>query len=264
MNRLADAPAATWRAIALVLTDIDDTLTCNGRLPAAAYQAMERLDRAGLAVVPVTGRPAGWCDLIAREWPVAGVIGENGAFYFCRDGDRRGMIRRFWKPPDERQADRRRLDHVRDRILADIPGAAVAADQFCRVTDLAIDIAEDVAPLDAGAIDRVLACFAAAGARAKLSSIHVNGWFGAYDKLAMARIFAAERLALDIEADRDQVAFIGDSPNDAPLFGYFPNSVGVAGIAAFGARLASRPTWVSQGGGGAGFVELAEALLAAR
>ena len=76
---------ATLDRIRYVLTDIDDTVTTDGRLPAKSYDALERLQNAGLAVIPITGRPAGWCDMIARFWPVDAVVGENGAFYFSYD-----------------------------------------------------------------------------------------------------------------------------------------------------------------------------------
>src|SRR5690606_15439905 len=104
------------------------TLTHEGRLPPVAYSAMARLKEAGLAVVPVTGRPAGWCDLIARQWPVDGVVGENGAFYFRYDDSRRVMIRKYAKSVEERQRDKRKLEAVREAVLAEVPGAAVAAD----------------------------------------------------------------------------------------------------------------------------------------
>ncbi|HEU0290571.1 MAG TPA: HAD hydrolase family protein, partial [Burkholderiales bacterium] len=82
MLPLSEFPVEVRRSIRGVLCDIDDTLTTGGRLTAGAYGAMERLQQAGLPVIPITGRPAGWCDHIARMWPVAAVVGENGAFYF--------------------------------------------------------------------------------------------------------------------------------------------------------------------------------------
>src|SRR5438094_2047474 len=136
-RRLCDWPAAARRAICFVLLDIDDTLTTDGRLTAAAYDALERLSRRGLRVIPVTGRPAGWCDLIARFWPVDAVIGENGAFYFRYDRETRTMIRRFWLGEEERQEARRRLDRLGAQILAAVPGARLAADQPYRAADLA-------------------------------------------------------------------------------------------------------------------------------
>ena len=264
MRPLAEFAADARRAVRFVLTDIDDTLTLEGRMPSAAFAAMERLRQAGLKVIPVTGRPAGWCDHIARMWPVDGVVGENGAFYFLYDEGQRTMARRYWKNAEERAADRRRLADLGARIVAAVPGAAVATDQGFRETDLAIDYREDVQPLSAEEAERIVGLLEAAGARAKVSSIHVNGWFGDYDKLTMTRLMFDERFGLDLDAARETIVFVGDSPNDAPMFGYFPHSVGVANVRDFVGRLEAEPTWVSEGRGGHGFVELADALIAAR
>jgi HAD superfamily hydrolase (TIGR01484 family) len=264
MRPVSEFPAAALRRIRVVLADIDDTLTDHGRLGAHAYGALERLHAAGLKVIPVTGRPAGWCDLIARLWPVDAVVGENGAFAFTYRRAERRMLRCYWRTPGQRADDRRRLDELRARILAEIPGAAVAADQAYREADLAIDWREDVAPLPAAAVARIVRLFEAAGARAKVSSIHVNGWFGDYDKLAMSLRLLRERFGLDANAAADEVLFVGDSPNDAPMFGFFPSSVGVANVRDFEGRLAAEPAWVTEARGGAGFAELAERLLEAR
>ncbi|MFA5120552.1 HAD-IIB family hydrolase [Zavarzinia sp.] len=258
-------PAAARAKVDFVLTDVDDTLTLHGRLPAIAYAAMERLTAAGIAVVPITGRSAGWCDLMARLWPVAGVIGEGGAFYFTLDAAAGKIRRRYWKQDAaERAADRAKLALLAEEIPRLVPGSAVAADQFCREVDLAIDFREDVAPLPWEAVDRIVALFEAAGATAKYSTAHVNGWFGAFDKLAMTRVFFAEHFGLDLDAAADRIAYIGDSPNDVPMFGRFPNAVGVANIDFFGDRLTVKPAYVTRAEGGEGFAELAEALLAAR
>ena len=181
MQPLKRMPDAVRAAVCGVLTDIDDTLTTSGRLDASAYRAMERLHAAGLYVVPITGRPAGWCDHIARMWPIDGVVGENGAFYFRYEHARRRMIRRYAQDRDERERHRRRLVELAQRILAVVPGAAVAADQPYRETDLAIDYREDVSPLGEEAVRQIVGEFERAGATAKVSSIHVNGWFGDYD-----------------------------------------------------------------------------------
>ncbi len=264
MQRLCEFPAAALRRVRVVLCDIDDTLTDDGRLSAHAYGALERLQAAGLEVIPVTGRPAGWCDLIARWWPVGAVVGENGAFYFAYDHALRRMLRRYCKAPRERALDRERLGALGARILAAVPGAAIAADQAYREADLAIDWREDVPPLPEEAVQRIVALFEAAGATAKVSSIHVNGWFGDYDKLGMSLRVLRERLGLDPDAAAALALFVGDSPNDAPMFGYFPNSVGVANVRDFEGRLAAAPAWVTEARGGAGFAELAARLLAVR
>src|SRR5262245_1552786 len=128
MQQLANFPLSARRRIRGVLTDIDDTLTTDGKLTAAAYGALERLHDAGFMVVPITGRPAGWCDHIARMWPVDAVVGENGAFFFHYDGAARKLVQRFWASEVERAANRQRLAVLRDRILAAVPGAALASD----------------------------------------------------------------------------------------------------------------------------------------
>ncbi len=263
LRPLRDFAVDRRRAVRFVLTDIDDTLTLEGRLPAAAYGAMERLHASGFKVIPITGRPAGWCDHIARMWPVDGVVGENGAFWFHYDDRARRMTRCYWTDEAGRAADRERLTRLRDDILAAVPGAAVAGDQAYREADLAIDFCEDIPALPTAEVDRIVAMFEAAGARAKVSSIHVNGWFGDFDKLAMTRRLFTERFGLDIDDPevRDSIVYAGDSPNDAPMFGFFPNAVGVANVRDFVGRLDAEPRWITEARGGYGFAELADALL---
>lgn len=264
MQPLAAMPVDVRRRLQGIFTDIDDTLTTEGRLPAAAYAALEQLHDAGLVVVPITGRPAGWCDMVARFWPVAGVVGENGAFYFRYDHDTKKMVRRFVQDEPTRERNRARLVAIRDAILRDVPGAAVASDQLYREADLAIDFCEDVPPLDRASVDRIVGHFEAAGAVAKVSSIHVNGWFGDHDKLTTTRIFVQETMGADLAEAKDRFTYAGDSPNDAPMFGYFPHAVGVANVLAFRDRMPALPAYVTPSVGGGGFVELAEAILSVR
>jgi hydroxymethylpyrimidine pyrophosphatase-like HAD family hydrolase len=118
--------------------------------------------------------------------------------------------------------------------------------------------------LDAAAVERIVDSFVRDGATANVSSIHVNGWYGDYDKLSMARRFLSEALQVDPNAGGEAIVFVGDSPNDAPMFGFFSHSVGVANVVDFADRLLHKPRWVTRSRGAAGFVELADALLAAR
>lgn len=261
---LKDWPAAARAAVEVVFTDIDDTLTLHGRLPAAAYAALERLAEAGLKVIPITGRPAGWCDHIARFWPVDGVVGENGAFWFRYDHAARKLVRRFLMDEATRAANRQKLNVLAERILAEVPGTALASDQLYREADLAIDFCEDVPALPESEVARIVGLFEAAGCTAKVSSIHVNGWHGAYDKLTMTRLLMQEAFGIDVEADRQRFVFAGDSPNDQPMFAFFPASVGVANLRRFLPSLASPPAFITAAEGGHGFVELANALLEAR
>ena len=242
-----------------LLFDIDDTLTTEGRLTAEAYLALERLKLAGRIAIAVTGRPAGWCDHIARMWPVDAVVGENGAFYFRYEKGK--LHKRFQDPAATRAEKRARLAAIAQRILATEPGCALASDQAYRETDLAIDYCEDVARLPLEAAERIATLLREAGLNAKISSIHVNGWFGGYDKLAMTKLLFAERFATDLDAANAQYAYAGDSPNDSPMFAYFANSIGVANVARFAGRLPAQPKYVTQGQAGTGFTELVAHLL---
>ncbi len=262
MKPLTSFPAKQREAIRGVFFDIDNTLTTDGRLTAQAYGALERLHERRIIAVPITGRPAGWCDHIARMWPVDAVVGENGAFYFRYDHGAHKMHKRFLQSEAERAANRKRLEAVRDRILAKVPGTALASDQHYRETDLAIDYCEDVKPLPPSEVERIVAFFEEAGATAKVSSIHVNGWFGEYDKLTMTRTLMREVFFVDLDAERAKFIFVGDSPNDAPMFAYFPHAIGVANIRDFTGRLKAEPAYVTQAGCGAGFAEVVEMLVA--
>jgi HAD superfamily hydrolase (TIGR01484 family) len=258
---LSSMSRATRDGIRGVLADIDDTLSTHGRLTAEAYAALERLRAAGKLVIPITGRPAGWCDHIARMWPVDAVVGENGACYMHHDDRKNKLVKRYIASAAERAATRARLATIGEKILRAVPGTALASDQLYRESDLAIDFREDVPPLPSAAVDTVVALMEAEGMTAKVSSIHVNGWFGDYDKLAMTRTLLAEVFAIDVDAQREQFIFVGDSPNDAPMFAFFPNAVGVANIRPFLDRIATPPAFVTRLEAGEGFVELADFLL---
>ncbi len=255
-------PKKDSKQIRYVLTDIDDTLTFDGKLPAVAYSAMERLQLSGIKVIPITGRPAGWCDHIARMWPVDGLIGENGAFYFYYDSNTRKMVRRYWRNEEQRKEDTTRLNKLAKQILHEVPGCMISADQAYREADLAVDFCEDVAALDMKAVNKIVSLFEKAGAVAKISSIHVNGWFGDYDKLAMTTKFFHEVFSISIEKQKDTILFSGDSPNDAPMFAFFANSVGVANVLQFSDQMEHEPTWVTRKEGGYGFAEMVDILLA--
>jgi HAD superfamily hydrolase (TIGR01484 family) len=262
---LADCPKSVLAAIRGIFADIDETVSTDGRLTGEAYAALESLKEAGLMVVPVTGRPAGWCDHIARFWPVDAVVGENGAFWMWMDRKDGGKLKtRFIQSDAERAEGRRRLEAVQAEVARMVPGAGIASDQPYRVADLAVDFREDVAPLAQAEIDRIVAIFEKHGAHAKVSSIHVNGWFGDYDKLTTTRLMMRELFGVDLETAKDAYVFAGDSPNDAPMFGYFPNAVGVANVRDFEGRLPHAPRWITTARSGAGFAELARTLIASR
>jgi HAD superfamily hydrolase (TIGR01484 family) len=264
MQALQTMDVSAAKQIRFVLTDIDDTVTTEGRLTATAYTALEQLSAAGITVIPITGRPAGWCDHIARMWPVFAVVGENGAFYMRYDRNARRMTTHQWASEAHLQNNRQKLDRLALKILQAVPGSALASDQHYRLADLAIDFCEDVAALPEAAVQQIVSLFKSAGAQAKVSSIHVNGWFGDYDKLSMTQTLFAREFGLELQANNTQVLFIGDSPNDEPMFEFFSYSVGVANIHEQLHRLTHRPKFVTPSKGGSGFVEMARQLLLAR
>ncbi|MGE5085106.1 MAG: HAD family hydrolase [Bacillota bacterium] len=242
-----------------LLTDIDDTLTDEGLLGAEAYEALWSLHKAGIHVIPVTGRPAGWCEMIARAWPVSGVVGENGGFYF-RYHDKK-MHRHFFFDQATQKANRAKLNVIEKEVLQKVPGCDLASDQFCRLMDLAIDFCEDVPALPRSEVQKIVDVFTAHGAQAKVSSIHVNGWFGNYDKLTMSLKFLEQEFDVNPEEAKKVCGFSGDSPNDEPMFTYFPHSFAVANIKNFIDQITNKPTYVTQNRGGEGFKEIAKAIL---
>jgi hypothetical protein len=300
MKPVSEMSAAEASVVRYVLMDIDDTLTTAGKLPAAAYTALWRLHEAGLKVIPVTGRPAGWCDLIAREWPVDGVVGENGALVFweevpraaepaapepeartaaepARSSGGRPVLRQEFHPNAIRN-DHPVLARIKEKALAEVPGLRLAGDQFARMFDIALDFAEEEPVLSLEAAEKVRAIAVGEGAMAKISSIHVNVWMGRYDKLSMAEGFLRKRFGWEGRGDPgsprgdsgispellSQVLFAGDSPNDEPMFARFPLACGVANVNRYRSYMKTLPAFVSLREGGEGFAEIVETVLQKR
>ena len=242
-----------------LFSDIDDTITTDGRITKEAFSALWAAHEAGLKVVPVTGRPAGWCDHIARMWPVAGVVGENGALYFRMTP--RGMTRRDVFPAAKRRQNQARLWSVAREIMRKVHGTRLAADQPFREYDVAIDYCEDVRPLGRKAVAKIVEIFNQHGAEAKVSSVHVNGWFGRFNKLTMVRRFIADVYGVQAKQGDRRFAFVGDSPNDEPMFEFFPISFGVANVRRFLADMTHHPAHITSKAGGAGFAEVVREVL---
>lgn len=257
MIPFSEAYPGAFEAVDVVLTDFDDTLTLHGRLHAATYAAIERLDAAGVRVVPITAASAGWCDQMIHTWPIAAIIGENGGFCFTRrNGD---VARRFWLDTTTRIDAFDQLAEAADGIKKAIGGVTVADDQPFRLTSLAFK-----RPASDEAARHLASALEFAGARTTINSIWVLGWFGAYDKIAAAKRFLPDAIGFDLARDSDHAVFVGDSANDAPMFAAVPKSIGVSTVRQHLADLPKPPVWVTRGPGGAGFVEVADAILAAR
>lgn len=275
MRSLHDWPGDPQAALRGIFTDIDDTLTTDGAITADALAALAALRAAGLHVIPITGRPIGWSEPFAAEWPVDAIVAENGAAALVPDknlneiGLQRLSSKRYKLSKIYQQdAGTRALQFARmQQVLADIearvPGARRAQDSAGRECDIAIDHSE-FTHLPPDAIAQCVALMHAAGMNATVSSIHINGWFGGHNKLEGARWIVRELLGRDLAAEIERWIYVGDSTNDELMFQHFPHSVGVANIARFIPQLRHRPRWVTAGERGAGFAEVARALLASR
>jgi HAD superfamily hydrolase (TIGR01484 family) len=259
---LRDLPSGEAAAVRFVLFDIDDTITENGLLPEESYSALWALRRAGVGAIPVTGRPAGWCDLIARQWPVAGVVGENGAFaFYMKDGRLERLFHPAAPSPD---SSRERLSALATAAIAAVPGLRLAKDQPYRLFDVALDFAEEPPRLPIATAKKAKEFCEAAGARAKISSIHVNAWFGDYDKLSMSELFLSGMLGWDPTITSRGALFVGDSPNDEPMFRRFELSCGVANLRQYVGFMESLPSYITDMPYGAGFAELCAFILSGR
>ncbi|MBS0509453.1 MAG: HAD-IIB family hydrolase [Proteobacteria bacterium] len=274
MQPLALWPSLARQSIVGLLTDIDDTLTTEGAITSDALQALGELKAAGLAVIAITGRPVGWSEPFAASWPVDSIVAENGAVALLpRDIGKNSLER----PPIQREklskiyqqdaatraANYARMQQVLADIEARVPGARRATDSPGRETDIAIDHSE-FTQLPPAAIAQCVAIMQAAGMTATVSSIHINGWYGAHNKLEGARWIVRELFGRDLDEELARWVYVGDSTNDQLMFEHFGNSVGVANIARFVPQLAHLPRYVTRGERGAGFAELARAILAAR
>jgi HAD superfamily hydrolase (TIGR01484 family) len=244
-----------------VLTDIDDTLTRAGAIEPAALAALHSLRQAGLAVVAITGRPLGWSEPFALDWPIDAIVAENGAVALWREGA--ALCIEYAQDAATRARNAERLRVAAARVLREVPGSRLAQDSAGRATDIAIDHAE-FAHLDAAQIERVQQVMREQGMHASVSSIHINGWYGSHDKLSGARWIVRRLWARELEAELARWVYVGDSTNDQLMFAHFPLSIGVANLLDFAARLETWPAYLTQGARGAGFAEVAQRLLEAR
>ena len=264
MLPLAQWPASSRGSLVGVFTDIDDTLTTEGAITPDALAALAALKTAGLQVVAVTGRPVGWSEPFAATWPIDAIVAENGAVALvppAHPGE--APSKHYLQDAPTRSANYARMQQVLTRIEREIPGAHRATDSPGRETDIAIDHSE-FQHLDDAQIAAVVALMRSEGMHATVSSIHINGWYGDHDKLVGARWITRLLWGRELDAEKDRWAYVGDSTNDQRMFEAFAHSIGVANIARFVPKLAHLPHYVTPGERGAGFAEVAAAILSAR
>jgi len=265
MKPIAEITAKEAQGIKYILMDIDDTLTCKGKLPASSYSSLWKLKEAGFIVIPITGRPAGWCDLITRQWPVDGVVGENGAFAFWEEPVPNKLpVLKAEYHKNAVKNDHPILNKVKQRVFNEFPELRLAKDQFARLFDIAIDFAEEDPVLPMSTAQRVKNIAEEEGAIAKISSIHVNIWMGNYTKLSMTEIFLTKQFGWQKGKGDHEVIFIGDSPNDEPMFARFPLACAVANINHYKSLINHFPVYVATMECGDGFTEIIEILLKKR
>ena len=262
-------PLAARRDVVGVFTDIDDTLTTEGAITPDALQALAGLKAAGLHVIPITGRPIGWCapfmaGAVGTAWPVDAMVAENGAVAFVHGAGSPSLpAKRYQQDAATRHANQARMRDIAAQVAAEVPGVQLSRDSGGRETDIAFDYAEfDRHPPET--VQQVLAVLQRAGLQTTVSSIHIHGCFGDFNKWQGANWIVRELLGRDLAQELDRWVFVGDSGNDQAMFQHFTHSVGVANIARFVPQLTHLPRYVTQGERGAGFAEVAQTLLAAR
>ena len=270
MTPLTHWPRECSSRITGVFTDIDDTLTTQGAITPDALQALADLKAAGLMVIPITGRPIGWCEPFMAGsagsiWPVDAMVAENGAVAFARGAGPgpNALDKLYQQDAATRSANQARMREIAAQVEAEVPGVRLSRDSAGRETDLAFDYAEfDRHPPET--VQQVLAVLQRAGLQTTVSSIHIHGCFGDFNKWQGACWIVRELLGRDLAQELDRWVFVGDSGNDQAMFQHFTHSVGVANIARFVPQLMHLPRYVARGERGAGFAEVAQALVAAR
>jgi HAD superfamily hydrolase (TIGR01484 family) len=260
MKPLASWPTASRRGIRGVLTDIDDTLTTEGEVTADVLRALDELSAAGVHVIPITGRPVGWSEPFALRWPVDAIVAENGAVALSRSS-KPGALRKLYQQDQQvRAANFARMQQVARRLVREVPGVTLARDSAGRETDIAIDHSEYV-QLPQARVAQVVSLMRDEGMNATVSSIHINGWFGDHNKLSGARWIVRELLGRELDDEMDRWVYVGDSTNDVLMFEHFPHSIGVANIRRFEAELSHPPVYITPAERGAGFAQVAQAIL---
>jgi HAD superfamily hydrolase (TIGR01484 family) len=281
MIPLSQWPVEQRRNIIGVFTDIDDTLTTHGAITPDALQALADLKAAGLHVIPITGRPVGWAELLAARLPVDAIVVENGAVALKMVESRefsadlknipkigiqpayllpKMLSKIYQQDATIRVNNLARMARIAQQVLAQVPTATLSRDHAGRETDLAFDYKEfeDLPP---EAVQHIVKLLQQAGMQTTVSSIHIHGCFGHFDKWLGAQWIVQQLFQRDLASELDKWVFVGDSGNDQAMFQHFTHSVGVANIRQFESQLTHLPTYITPSSRGAGFTEVVRVLL---
>lgn len=261
MRPVGSIPLERLERLEFLFTDVDDTITSGGKLYPETLDALWGLKEAGVKVIPVTGGSAGWADCYVRQWPVEAVITESGAlaFYF-EDGVKQVLTH----PGVELEGYEERKRQLIDSVLAEVAGSKLSSDQFCRVYDVAFDHHGERPFNTPEQISAIADKARSLGASVGISSIHVNCWFGSFDKLSMVNHFSQHRYGLTPGTLEGLSGYCGDSSNDIPLFRTFGLSVGVDARTISSFAREDQPAFITDESHGKGFCELADRILMAK
>jgi HAD superfamily hydrolase (TIGR01484 family) len=259
---IAAIPIEALQSINFLLFDVDETFTTHGLLHAETYASLFELRDAGITAIPVTGRPSGWGNVMLSTWPIRACVTENGGVISWKDV--RGIAQQNVIHIEHRGTDYiEKLRVLGDRIVAQFPIVRVSADQPYRLTDLAIDYAEQSHNVPKSVVQSIVAIMQDAGYQTAVSSIHIHAYFPSNEKADGVYPLMQTAFAMGKNDVHARAAFIGDSPNDASLFAAIPMSVGVANVRTSLAKIATLPAYICTQECGAGFVEFARQLIAA-
>lgn len=252
--------AALRGPVRALFSDIDGTMTTGDRIEASTYLALERLGESGIPVIMVTGRSSGFAHAAMKMTPVPVVVSENGGVTFVREG--KTLHKLYGVPPASLPEWRRRMNDVVAEVVSKVPGARLSSDSKYREVDLALDWNEEVS-LPVEAAEAMVKIIRKAGLTATRSSVHVNFGPPHFDKLSACMTVVRQVLGGDGN-DLSQYVYVGDALNDAPMFGGFPTSVGVANIKQWWDELDFKPQYITELPEGAGLRELIAHIMSLR
>jgi HAD superfamily hydrolase (TIGR01484 family) len=244
--------------IEYVFSDVDDTITLNGKLISASLEALWKLQENGIKTICVTGGSAGWADIYLRQWPIEAVVTESGALGFYK---KNGQYRKWVNPCIDIENYQERKNHLIDKVLKLIPEARLSSDQFSRIYDIAFDYGSELPVLSNEIVEKIVHMCKEEGFNYSVSSIHINAWLGDYNKKQGTLAFLKDIYGLDIKKIEKISIYCGDAPNDQLMFETFPLSFAPANIYKKEKELKIKPKYVAKGDGGLGFAQIIAEIL---
>ena len=229
--------------ISLIISDVDDTITSNGKLKPNALEAMYKASEKGYRIILLSGGSAGWCEVYLRQWPIFMVIAESGAVMIYKDEN--GQICYQQNPIITKE----NLDS-RDKLLRMIGEERLSSDQYARLYDIAVDL-KKVSDKELSDIEQMASLM---GANYAKSSIHLNIWFGSYSK-SKGIITFMDLCGIDKETLKKESMYLGDALNAEEMFNLIPLSVGMKSVLDNKDKFTHMPKYIASNYGGLGFAE---------